>query len=214
MRNKVAITGSQRERILRNLERILARKLQIKAQIASLHESAQGLTKEMIKKKSPLYSKKEKSSNKYRLTAIKQRETELYGELVEVSALTKSIHARRLKPLVNANNVWKMAGDASLMKARSDKDFKGAVTGYCVTSCKDCITSCTDCVTSCNSDCITHCTSDCITPCTVGDTIGCPHKTFGEQDSSGFNTKTLSNMNLKKMMTKKYGKNKINVDWN
>ena len=156
MKNSRAGSTVQENPAWEDLRHALARKARIKAELARLTKSAR--------------------------TAPK-REALLYGRLVEIAALSRTIPARRIRPLVRAERTRVLSAPPSFAPPKTDAGDRHPIYN-CATNCTDCVTSCTECVSSCSSECTTQCTSDCIA-CSSDPTVGCPHKTFGEQNTSG-----------------------------
>ncbi len=234
---KSTVTKRQREQVIDSLEKLLARKVQIKAELAEIENTIKVFTLQMEQAPKKIKSSKflKKSDDRFveQFGRLEKREAELRGELLEINALTRSIPARRLKPLVNEDHVRRLILDAGLVGQRG-KIHEGFRSGDCWTSCEVCVTSCnsecvacTECVTSCSTDCVTNCTSDCVqcptecvtlctygcsSPCTVGGASGMLYSLPQDLDHAD---KTLPMDSLLSMVAKHSGHpDRVEIEWN
>lgn len=217
---------SNNEQVVRSLERLLARKMQIKAELAELTEASKSISKqfdeisskqkdaEALRESEDIYSKQ--------MSFIERREATLFSELVDVNALTRSIPARRLKNLVDPDMVHRAVLDAGLAakfpKSRLRNVLLEASKG-CVTDCRVCVTSCqSECTFGCTSDCTYNCTSGCSSGCPLGCPNGCRATTvtgpYKQLANLNHDERTMSRKAIKKMVSKKYGvKGVTKIDW-
>jgi hypothetical protein len=204
MENKGASLASHADSALESLERALTRKDQIKTELSHLMETAQDIQMRGGKIKIELLvDEKEARRRSKQLAKLVKREIELYGELVEFVALTRTIPVRRLKPSTGVNNIQRST--PPFIAAAGDDPFQQD-TRLCLPTCSDCVTSsCLTCTTSCNGDCIS-CSSD--------PTVGCPTCTFGGIQGKDMRHDNRPDSKSKRTLSlRKQSSNQPLIDW-
>jgi len=223
-------TKKSRDDVVELVEKLLARKLQIKAQLNEIENTIKTFALQMENTQRGICTKDQlHSSNEIyrdRVEALQKYESELRGELFEVSALSRSIPVRRLRSEVNAERIKELVMDAKLI-GLSPQLQENLRAGDCVTSCEVCVTSCnSDCITSC-TDCVTYCATDCTqcpsscTFCSSGCTNdatgpykGTPSYTLPDSLDYPDDKKYLPDNEITEAVAKKYGTpDRIEIDW-
>jgi len=218
------------------LEQLLARKTQIKAELREIADTMEVFSFRVERAPDflddPEVLQTSDAQFTERMAGLEKREIELRGELFEISALTRSIPARRLKKWVSEVRVRELILDAGLMTNSTSLQevFRASdcwtACEVCVTACNSECIACTECITSCATECITSCTSDCIacpvecvtlctygcsTPCTVGGATGVLYNLPATLDHSD---KEISPNDLLEMVVKHQGvPDRIEIDW-
>lgn len=227
---------SSKDEVVEHVEKLLARKLQIKAQldeienainifILQMEAAPKSISKAKALRESDAVYKKE-------MAKLERREVELRGELFEIAALTRSIPVRRLKPQINESRVRELVLNAGLSGIHRKLEESLRASG-CMTACETCVTSCnsecvacTECVTSCTTECTTGCTSDCVscpTECVTLCTVGCPTmETYSTRTGTRYTMPHSLNQPdyaiqenaLLETVARKYGSpDRIEIDW-
>lgn len=181
---------------LEHFELALARKAKIRDELAQLKKFAREIQRAVEKVKEQALPDKEERRWQKQLARLLKRETELYGKLVEVIGLVRTIPARRLKPLVLTCNSRTTTFSDIAKYIEFPQDMR------------ICVWCASDCTNNCTSDCMTNCPNG----CAVTNSSGCPYSaSIGKYMQ---HDKRLPSKSIRKAMKLlPNGGNPSSIDW-